>query len=174
MLNLTDNLLYKLARINTNMDLNVCLRRELFGYYNFLLDDKVLREDSLKEVVESIPLLSDYDFVLPVVTELKALMRKESKLKYYVYEFGHVPSLNYLLDFMKGVYGSFEAAVSDYENRVVPHFAELDFVFGLPVLSKSNLIKFKDEKKYFFNYTQQEVELSALMIKYWSNFAKYG
>lgn len=42
----------------------------------------------------------------------------------------------------------------------VNHYEEVQFVFGSPV---------KENK-----YTDEEVELSKLMMKMWSNFAKYG
>lgn len=42
----------------------------------------------------------------------------------------------------------------------VAHYEEVQFVFGSPV--KKN------------KYTDEEVELSKLMMKMWSNFAKYG
>jgi hypothetical protein len=58
-------------------------------------------------------------------------------------------------------------------QSVIPHFSELDYVFGLPILSRENLLKYKT-KTFDYNYSNMEYELSLLMIKYWSNFAKYG
>jgi len=60
-------------------------------------------------------------------------------------------------------------------KKVVPHFSELDYVFGLPALSATNLIvkKFKNSK-YEYDYTSHEHLLSLKMMMYWSNFAKYG
>ena len=58
-------------------------------------------------------------------------------------------------------------------NTVVPHFSELDYVFGLPILSKQNLIKYKTSN-FNYSYTDDEMALSLLIIRYWSNFAKHG
>ena len=178
MLNLTENVLDKLIRLNTNINLNVCIRKSLFEYYNFSLTDEALRENSLKGVYSSLELLSDYDFVLPMITQLKSEMAKSrhnvTNNVLYVYEYSKLPSFNYLLNFMKNIYKSFDEAEQFHNKTIVPHYSELDFVFGLPVLSKSNLIDFKDNKTFLFNYTNEEYNLSILMINYWTNFAKYG
>ena len=43
----------------------------------------------------------------------------------------------------------------------VDHGAELDFVFGLPLLKPKN-------------YTQDDFDFSKQVMKYWTDFAKYG
>ena len=178
LLNLTDNLLFKLIRLNANLELNVCLRKHLFNYYNFTLSDKAIRGNSLKNVYGSLELLSDYDFVLPMITQIKSEFEKSMKNMtnniLYVYEYSKLPSFNYLLKLMKNVYKPFEEAEKFHNRSVVPHYAELDSVFGLPILVASNLIKYKDNTSLIFNYTKEEYELSILMINYWTNFAKYG
>lgn len=74
----------------------------------------------------------------------------------------------------------YEHALTELNNSVVPHFSELDFVFGLPLLSESNIIKSKGTVSkttgttYLFNYTNEEKQFSLLMIDYWTSFAKYG
>lgn len=178
LLNLTDNLLFKLIRLNANMELNVCLRKHLFSYYNFTMNDQAIKANSLKNVYDSLELLSDYDFVLPMITQIKSEFEKSEKNVtnnvLYVYEYSKLPSFNYLLKMMKNVYKSFEEAEKFHNKSVVPHYAELDSVFGLPILAKSNLIKYQDTTSLFFNYTKEEYDLSILLINYWSNFAKYG
>ena len=59
--------------------------------------------------------------------------------------------------------------------QVVPHFSELDYVFGLPALSAMNLIEKKtNNENYDYDYTPEEHLLSMKIILYWSNFAKHG
>ena len=60
-------------------------------------------------------------------------------------------------------------------KQVVPHFSELDYVFGLPTMSTMNLIEKKaNNENYDYIYTLHEHLLSLKMMLYWSNFAKYG
>lgn len=175
-LNLTDNLLFKLTKLNNDVKLSSCLKKNLFNFYNMdITDESILKKNSLKNNFKSLDLISDYDFILPLITQLKAYLNQKNtdKSNLYVYEFSHLPSFNYLLTHMKSYYKVYESALDYFNHSVVPHFSELDFVFGLPVLSKSNLVSAKDEER-LYNYTRDEYDLSVLMIKYWSNFAKYG
>jgi hypothetical protein len=178
LLNLTDNILFKLMRLNANMELNVCIRKHLFNYYNISMTESEIRGNSLKNVYDSLELLSDYDFILPMITQIKSEFEKSKNNLtnniLYVYEYSKLPSFNYFLKIMKNVYKSFEEAEKFHNRSVVPHYSELDSVFGMPILVKSNLIKYKDNKSLVFNYTKEEYDLSILMINYWTNFAKYG
>jgi carboxylesterase type B len=183
LLNLTDNILIKLIELNKNVKLNICIRKNLFQYYKYKnLTYEYLKQDTLKNNIDLLELISDYDFLLPVITQLKSiLINKDDNLndfnngnnKMYVYEYSHVSTINYILDYMKTFSVEFEKALKQLNNKVIPHFSELDFVFGMPILSKSNLLKTNDTAK-IFNYTNDEFELSYSMIKYWINFAKYG
>jgi hypothetical protein len=119
---------------------------------------------------------------LPIITQLKSILtNKDDNLnhfnngrnKMFVYEYSFVSTINYILDYMKAFSVEFDKALKKMNNKVIPHFSELDFVFGMPILSKSNLLKSNDSVKQF-NYTSDEYELSHSMIKYWINFAKYG
>lgn len=146
------------------------------------MTDQELLANSLKNKIQSIELISDYDFVLPMITQLKFYSNfttqrdkpanKSSKL--FAYEYSHITSFNYLLDHLKSFHMGYDQALVQLNNSVVPHFSELDFVFGLPLLSMSGLIKSKSRPKYLYNYTKEEVEFSLLVIDYWTNFAKYG
>ncbi len=183
MLNLTDNILIKLIELAKNKRLNVCIRKSLFNYYNFKnLSYDYLKEDGLKNNVDLLELISDYDFVLPVITQLKSVVTgaysngssfNRGQNKMFVYEYSFASTINYILDYMKSFSNEFDKALTKLNNRVIPHFSELDFVFGMPILAKSNLIQTNDSSK-LFNYTMEEYELSFSMINYWINFAKYG
>ena len=60
--------------------------------------------------------------------------------------------------------------VYDQMNKsVVPHFSELDYVFGLPILSKLNMVEYKKDS-YPHIYTPKEYDLSLNMMRYWTNF----
>lgn len=47
--------------------------------------------------------------------------------------------------------------------HVVGHFAELELLWGVPFLSRTNV-----------SYTPAEIEFSRQLIRYWTNFAKTG
>ena len=65
----------------------------------------------------------------------------------------------------------FKEAYAKMNKSVVPHFTELDYVFGLPILSYLDLI---GSKMHPYNYTEEEFNLSLTMMTYWTNFAKNG
>lgn len=162
--------------------------KDLFGHYNITMTDRELEANSLKNKINSIELISDFDFVLPMITQLNfytnfsAEQQKEKQEnneerpgRLYVYEYSHITSFNYLLDHLKTYHIGYDQALVKLNYSVVPHFSELDFVFGLPLLSMSGLLKGQSrDGKYLYNYTKDEVEFSLLMIDYWTNFAKYG
>lgn len=177
-INKTDNITTKLAEISENSQLNNCLKRSLFAYYNINLTEEELQLNSLKNKIDSIDMISDFDFVLPMITQLNFYVSYEhaqKKNKLFVYDYSHISSFNYLLDHLKSHYMGYDLALNMLNHSVVPHFSELDFVFGLPLLSVSELIKSKTAKgKYTYNYTREEMHLSMLMIDYWTSFAKYG
>lgn len=136
-----------------------------------------LVSNSLKNKINSIELISDFDFVLPMISQLKFYTNfssNEPKNRLYVYEYSHITSFNYLLDHLKTYHIGYDQALIKLNHSVVPHFSELDFVFGLPLLSRSGLIKNKSRLKYLYNYTKEELEFSLLIIDYWTSFAKYG
>jgi hypothetical protein len=141
-------------------------------------------EDSIINDTRKLDLLSDFDFLLPLITQLKSYynkeqhqqgrVNKEGNKKVYAYFYSYLSSIRYLLDYLTEFNDAYMNAFKQMNSTAVPHFSELDYVFGLPVLSKSNLIKYKDEVKYMYNYTQEDYKISLQLIKYWSNFAKYG
>lgn len=61
-------------------------------------------------------------------------------------------------------------------GEVVPHFSELDYVFGLPILSNLDMVNYKNNNKRRDEhvYRQEEYDLSYEMMGFWANFAKYG
>jgi carboxylesterase type B len=180
LLNLTTNLVQKLARLKANVPLNFCVKRGLFAHYNITLNDTELSLNKLKSNLNSLDLISDYDFVLPMISQLNAYLNftkqrsKGSRNKLFAYEYSHLTSFNYLLDHLKTYHLGYENALAKLNFSVIPHFSELDYVFGMPVLSRSNLVRTKNNYKYAYNYTREEYEFSLLIVDYWTNFAKYG
>lgn len=151
------------------------------------MTDQELVANSLKNKIQSIELISDFDFVLPMITHLMFYTNYTNsgsspeetsgglnKSRLYVYEYSHITSFNYLLDHLKSFHMGYDQALVALNNSVVPHFSELDFVFGLPLLSMSNLIKNKSRNKHTYNYTKDEIEFSLMVIDYWTSFAKHG
>ena len=127
-------------------------------------------------IVEEVAIMSDYEIKLPFINFLKLRtdnLQKHNLSKIFVYEFSHRLSFNYLLDEARQTSKLLDSAYELFNGTVAPHHSELDFVFGLPMLSTSNNLSFKNNK-YAYNYTATEFQMSKLLIKYWSNFAKYG
>jgi hypothetical protein len=183
-LNLTDNLVFKLAQINDNESMAKCLRQNLLSYYNIVesgdLNEK--NDDTIINDTRKLDLLSDFDFLLPLISQLKSYYNKEhqqlgtkaTNKKVYAYFYSYLSSIRYLLDYLTEFNDAYMNAFKQMNSSAVPHFSELDYVFGLPILSKLNLIKYKDNVKYLYNYTQEDYKISLQLMKYWSNFAKYG
>lgn len=176
LLNSTQNLIAKLTEFNRNRKLNFCLKRHLFNYYGLEMSDADLAKNSLKNITSSLELISDYDFILPIITYLKHYLDHRNTNNLYVFEYAHFSSFNYLLDFMRNYNLDFDSHLVKLNKSAVPHFSELDFVFGLPMLSKYDLIKAKNvsASEFLYNYTEPEYLLSKKLISYWTNFAKYG
>jgi hypothetical protein len=179
LINKTENLLIKLSEIHQNKALNLCLKKRLFGFYQLEMSDEQLARNSLRNNTKSLELISDYDFVLPLVTQLKFQLENarsnNNKRRLFVYEYSHATSINYLMDYLLTIGNDYSVHAKKYGNKVSPHFSELDFMFGLPFLSKAGLIRTKNNVTgYKYDYTSQETELSERMMDYWSNFAKYG
>lgn len=171
MINRTDNLIEKLILINTKSDLNLCLKRNLVNFYHISMSDKELENNCLKGKVDALELMSDFDFRLSFISQLKIYLDKKSSNKIYAYLYSHLSSINYLLDHLKSYYGEYRQALKKLNNSVTPHFSELDFVFGLPVLSQEMLLQTSGLE---YNYTREEFDFSLKLIEYWSNFAKTG
>lgn len=172
MINRTDNLIEKLILINRKNDLNLCLKRSLVNFYKISMSDEELENNSLKGKLDALELMSDFDFRLSVITQLKIYLDNQSSNKVYAYLYSHLSSVNYLLDHLKSYYEEYQKALKKLNNSVTPHFSELDFVFGLPVLSQETLLPKKSGQEY--NYTQEEFDFSLKLIEYWTNFAKIG
>ncbi len=180
LINKTDNLLIKLSEIHQNRQLGNCLKQKLFGYYGIEMSEEQLDRNSLKNNSKSLEFISDFDFVLPLATQLEfslehARSTGDRKTNLFVYEYGHATSINYLVEHMLQNGMDYAPHAKAYDNKVSPHFSELDFMFGLPVLSKAGLVKAKNNVTgYKYDYSDEEDELSQRMIAYWSSFAKYG
>lgn len=172
MINQTENLIEKLINLNKKKELGLCLKRSLVNFYHIQMSDEELRKNSLKGKLDALELMSDFDFRLSVISQLKLHLDTNATNKIYAYVYSHVSSFNYLLDRLKNFYDEYKEALVKLDNSVTPHFSELDFVFGLPILSKENLIPKNAGLEY--NYTQQEIELSISIIENWANFAKNG
>jgi hypothetical protein len=127
---------------------------------------------------ENLVILSDYDIKLSMSTLLKAKAKQDqmncSRSNLYAYEFAYVSKFNYMLHEALNMSHRSRDAYNAYNQKIAPHNAEMDFVFGLPVLAKFNLINNYDDDEIFLNYTDMDYDVSLLMIQYWSNFAKYG
>jgi carboxylesterase type B len=179
LINTTSNLLVKLSEVHQNRELNFCLKRRLFDYYGIEMTDEQLEKNSLKNNSKSLEMISDYDFVLPVVTHLryKLAARKtgdrKNENRLFVYEYGHQASINYLTDYMASIGVDYTPHAVKYDNKISAHFSELDFVFGLPLLSRAELVHDKNNVTKY-DYTADEYALSEKMIQYWSNFARSG
>lgn len=72
-----------------------------------------------------------------------------------------------------------------YNNHLVGHFAELEYTWGTPLINEqynsTSLIKYirfgsngSTNTDVTYNYTQEEIKFSRLLIEQWSNFIKYG
>ncbi len=170
LLNLTSNLIVKLTTLDRQKSVTVCLKKHLLTYYNI---DQSEHSNSLVKNQETLNLIDDFEFNLPMITHLKLNMQSNSTKKLYAYQFNFESAFNYMLKKSMPYSDVYQFVFMQLNNTVVPHFSELDYVFGLPILSEQNLIKYKTNN-FNYNYTQDELALSVLMIKYWSNFAKYG
>ena len=84
------------------------------------------------------------DFILQCPTKYFAETYASKRNRVYYYFFEHRPSTTPWAEWMK-----------------VPHFSEIEFVFGQPLLNPGR-------------YTLEEVELSSKIMRMWSNFVKYG
>ncbi|CAF0867929.1 unnamed protein product [Brachionus calyciflorus] len=173
LLNKTENLLDKLSNIHKDENLSLCLKKNLLNFYGVNMSEEEVNRGLLKKRVDALELMSDYDFRLAMVTQLKFYLEKNATNKIYAYFYTHQSSFNYLLDHMKSFHKDYEVALKQLNYSVTPHFSELDFVFGLPVLSKENLIR-ANKSVLAYNYTDEEYQFSFDLIEYWSNFAKYG
>lgn len=172
MINQTENLIQKLIAIDRDEELNFCLKRSLVNFYHIGMSDQELRKNFLKGKLDALELMSDFDFRLSVITQLKIHLDKKASNKIYAYVYSHVSSFNYLLDHLKSFYVEYKTALAKLNNSVTPHFSELDFVFGLPVLSREILMP--NNSGLAYNYTQEEFDFSLKLIKDWANFAKHG
>lgn len=177
LINTTNNLVKKLTTIDTNKQVNICLKKHLLKFYkitNISYLDKKSAE--LIKNVESLKLIDDFEFNLPMITHLKLHLENNnnnSNYKFYAYQFNFQSQFNYMLNKSLPFSDVYKKVYKSLNQSVIPHFSELDYVFGLPILSRENLLKYKT-KTFDYNYSNMEYELSLLMIKYWSNFAKYG
>lgn len=179
LLNKTTDLIEKLINLTNNRSLRSCLKKKLFDFYKIRYHGYEIKTDIIQRNVYSLEFISDIDFYMPLTTQLKYKLERDlansnrSTSRYFIYRYSYYPTFNYMLNELKGYYKVFEQAYKHYKKKVVPHFSELDFVFGLPILSKNNLTGFKDQA-HNYEYPSSEYKLSMLMIGYWSNFAKYG
>ncbi|CAF1293392.1 unnamed protein product [Rotaria magnacalcarata] len=57
--------------------------------------------------------------------------------------------------------------------QVIGHFAELDYVFGVPLANNYSRIH-QNVNKNYYNYSADEENFSRHLIRYWSNFIKTG
>ncbi|CAF1213357.1 unnamed protein product [Rotaria sp. Silwood1] len=55
----------------------------------------------------------------------------------------------------------------------IGHFAELDYVFGVPLARKYSYIH-ENVNKSYYNYSIDEENFSRQLIRYWTNFIKTG
>ena len=175
-LNLTNNIEEKFKSIQKEHLMRECLKENIYSFYEKLLYKKKKSPKSKSRVFEEVSIISDYEIKLPFINFLKTraeYLAKKNLSNLFVYEFAYAPSFNYLLDQARTSSYVLEEAYKIYKGAISPHNTELDFVFGLPMLSKTNNLNHKSDK-YFYNYAQNEVDISILMIKYWTNFAKYG
>ncbi|CAF1136483.1 unnamed protein product [Adineta ricciae] len=57
--------------------------------------------------------------------------------------------------------------------QVIGHFAELDYVFGVPLARGYRRIH-RNVNMSYYNFSNEEEEFSRQLIRYWSNFIKTG
>lgn len=179
----------KKSSLKHNDYLNNCLKNNIYSFYN-QLNKQVFASNktyfnnnrNISNNLVDVDLLSDYDIRLPYINllsfkaeyQLKARNFKNiSNSRLFAYEFTYPPSFNYLLDYAKTRSKVLMDAHKLYDYKVSSHYTELDYVFGLPILSKLNYLEYKNDK-YSYKYTDMEYNISLLIIKYWTNFAKYG
>ena len=150
-----------------------CLKKHILEFYGFgNYSEEDIKSFKFTKNFRMIDLATDLDFMLPLASQIvKRLQFEKNNGKilsnFYVYEFSHELAYNH---FLKNIdMTPFRESV----GQVIPHFSELDLVFGLPVLNKLNMMKNTD-KEFQYKTTNEEYELSLLMMKYWSDFVKYG
>ncbi|CAF2729408.1 unnamed protein product [Rotaria sp. Silwood2] len=57
--------------------------------------------------------------------------------------------------------------------QAIGHFAELDYIFGVPLARNYSRIH-RNVNMNYYNYTSDEENFSRQLIRYWSNFIKTG
>lgn len=177
LLNLTSDLIDKLTILETNTQVNMCLKKKLLSFYNINTHYLKHEPNGLVKDDLALNLIDDFEFVLPMITHLKLRSDKKNlstdNRKLYAYQFNFRPSFNYMLTKSMPYSDVYRNVYEHLNGNIVPHFSELDYMFGMPILSRKNLIRYKS-KAFDYDYSQTEYDLSILMMKYWSNFAKYG
>ncbi|KAJ8317909.1 hypothetical protein KUTeg_003000 [Tegillarca granosa] len=110
---------------------------------------------NISDIVEQgrqiVSMYGDFMFISPAVKTLQIHSQGNKKTNSYMFHFTH--------QFFYKVY------VSPYPAwfKFASHAAELAYLFAIPNAYEKNLI-----------VSEQDIKLSKKMLKYWTNFAKYG
>ncbi|CAF1056578.1 unnamed protein product [Adineta steineri] len=111
-----------------------------------------------------IDLVSDlmFNFHMVRCLNLRAMVPKINSTN-YAYVYAHRPT--------------FKVKSAFRDQKLLPdavgHFAELDYVFGVPLARNYSRIH-RNVNMSFYNYTSDEINFSRKIIRYWSNFIKTG
>jgi carboxylesterase type B len=94
-------------------------------------------------------------FYYDLVRFLHERLRSESSASTYVYYYTNPPIFNLANDLRR-------------VPNSVGHFAELDLIWGIPFLNRTDRLLMN------VRYKPEQIKLSLQMIRYWTNFAKTG
>ncbi|UJR31465.1 hypothetical protein I4U23_018954 [Adineta vaga] len=165
------------------LDLNILLER--FGKINYVeqyikanfqheqcfKDDVKKRyeltaqNDITKRLQLYIDLVSDLMFNFHMVRSLELRSQVANKNSTdYAYIYSHRPTFK--------VRSTFRDQLKIYP-QAVGHFAELDYVFGVPLARNYSSIH-RNVNMNYYNYSMDEIDFSRQVIRYWSNFIKTG
>lgn len=100
-------------------------------------------------------------FYYDIVRFLHERLNSQSSASTYVYYYTYPPIFEF-------------ARVVRRMPHMVGHFAELDVIWGVPLMNRTNESHMNIPSHKNLTYSPKEIELSHKMIRYWTNFVKTG
>lgn len=142
--------------INANFQNGKCFIEKIRERYKYSAKDN--RIDRLKLYID---LVSDLMFNFHMVHCLNLRAKHSTN---YAYIYSHRPTYK-----VRSVFRDQLKILPD----AVGHFAELDYVFGVPLAKNYSRIH-QNVNMSYYNYSKEEEDFSRKIIRYWSNFIKTG
>ncbi|CAF0998244.1 unnamed protein product [Adineta ricciae] len=154
------NLNYVERYIEANFQHEQCFRADVKQRYEL-----TARGDIIERLKLYIDLVSDLMFNFHMVRCLYVREQvKNKKSTDYAYIYSHRPTFK--------VRSTFRDQLKILP-QAVGHFAELDYVFGVPLARNYSTIH-QNVNMSYYNYSTDEINFSRQVIHYWSNFIKTG